>query len=268
MIELDTPDGTVRVVRQGAHVTHWQPRDAAPVLFMSPRSVFTPGRAIRGGIPVCFPWFATRADGPPAPAHGFARIRDWELESRTPTSLTFRLDSDDDTRRLWPHDFRLRLEVALTRSLELTLDVANISATPFTFEAALHTYLSVGDVAAITIAGLERALYVDKVDGDARRRAGDEALRLSGEVDRLFPGTAATCIVHDPLLGRRLRVDKRGSATTVIWNPGPARAAALADLGPDAWRGMVCVETANVGDDRVRLAAGAVHRMSARLSCE
>lgn len=268
MIELDTPDGAARVVVQGAHVTHWQPRGSEPVLFMSPRSVFAPGRAIRGGVPVCFPWFAARADAPTAPAHGFARIRDWRLDERTPTSLTFSLESDAETRRLWPHDFHLRLTIVVSRSLELTLEVTNTSMAPFTFEAALHTYLRVGDVGAIGITGLERAPYVDKTDGDARKRADDASVRVAGEVDRVFPGTAATCIVDDPVLRRRLRVAKRGSATTVVWNPGAARAATLADLGPDAWRTMVCVETANAGDDRVRLPAGAVHRMSATLSCE
>lgn len=253
---------------QGAHVTDWQPRGAEPVLFLSPRSVFAPGRAIRGGVPVCFPWFATRAATPSAPAHGFARIRDWRLAERTPTSLAFTLESDAETHRLWPHDFRLRLEVAVSRRLELTLDVTNTSPAAFTFEGALHTYLRVGDVGAIGISGLERAPYVDNTAGGARKQADDGPLRLAGEVDRVFPGTTATCVVEDPVLRRRLRVAKSGSATTVIWNPDPARAASLPDLGPDAWRTMVCVETANAGDDRVRLPAGAVHRMSATLSCE
>jgi glucose-6-phosphate 1-epimerase len=242
LIELDTPDGAVRVAMQGAHVTHWQPRGGEPVLFMSPRSVFASGRAIRGGVPICFPWFAARADAPAAPAHGFARIRDWRLAERTPASLAFSLETDAETRRLWPHDFHLRLEVVVSGSLDLTLEVTNTSASPFTFEAALHTYLRVGDVGVIGITGLERAPYVDKTDGDAKKEADDAPIRFAGGQARL--------------------------ATTVIWNPGPARAATLADLGPEAWRTMVCVETANAGDDRVRLPAGAAHRMSATLSCE
>ena len=168
-----------------------------------------------------------------------------------------------------PHDFGLRLQVGLRdENLEVLLEVTNTSTAAFTFEAALHTYLRVGDVDAISIAGLERAAYLDKTEAGARKRADDGPMRLTGEVDRVFPGTTATCIVQDPVLRRRLRVAKGGSATTVIWNPGPARAEALADLGPDAWRTMVCVETANAGDDRVPLPAGAVHRMSATLSCE
>jgi D-hexose-6-phosphate mutarotase len=268
MIALDTREAEARVAVQGAHVTHWRPHGREPVLFMSPRSVFAPGRSIRGGVPICFPWFAARADDPTAPAHGFARIRDWQPMERTDTTLVFGLQSDEATRRLWPHDFRLRFHVRVGRTLELALEVTNTSAAPFTCETALHTYLLVGDVASVTITGLQDATYIDKVDGGARKRAGDGPLPFDGEVDRVFVGTNATCVVHDPALGRRIGVAKSGSATTVVWNPGPARAAALADLGPEAWRTMVCVESANAADDRLTLAPGAVHRMSVTLSCE
>lgn len=252
---------------QGAHVTHWQPRGAEPVLFLSPRSVEAPARAIRGGVPICFPWFAARADDPTAPPHGFARIRDWQLVERTDRTVVFGLESDADTRRLWPHDFRLRFRVVVGTTLDLALETTNTSAMPFTVEMALHTYVHVADVTAVAITGLEGATYIDKVDGRARKRAGAAPLRVDGEVDRIFVGTTATCVVDDPGLRRRIAVAKTGSATTVVWNPGPARAAALADLGPDAWRTMVCVETANADDDRLTLAPGAVHRMSTTLSC-
>jgi glucose-6-phosphate 1-epimerase len=266
-ITLETPEAQARVVLQGAHVTHWQPRGARPVLFVSPRSVEAPGRAIRGGVPICFPWFAARADDPAAPAHGFARIRDWHLVQRTDRTAVFGLDSDADTRRLWPHDFRLRFRVVVGATLDLTLETTNTSTAPFTVEMALHTYVHVSDVAAVTITGLEGATYIDKVDGRARKHAGAAPLRFDGEVDRVFVETSATCVVDDPGLRRRIAVAKTGSATTVIWNPGPARAAALADLGPDAWRMMVCVETANADDDRLTLGPGGVHRMSTTLSC-
>jgi len=267
-ITLETPRAEARVALQGAHVTHWQPRGAEPVLFMSPRSVFAPGRAIRGGVPICYPWFGARADDPGAPAHGFARIRDWQLLERTDTTLLLGLGSDAETRRLWPHDFRLRFRVAVGTTLELALEATNTSSAPVTIEMALHTYLRVTDVGAVTVTGLEGATYIDKVDGRARKQAGEAPLRFDGEVDRIFLNTTATCVVDDPRLRRRLVVEKTGSATTVVWNPGPTRAAALPDLGPDAWRTMVCVETANADDDRLTLAPGAVHRMSATLSCE
>ena len=268
IITLQTAAADASVAVQGAHVTHWQPRGTEPVLFMSPRSVWAPGRALRGGVPICFPWFAARAGDPSAPAHGFARIRDWRLADRRDAALVFELESDDATRRLWPHDFRLRFHVTVGAALHLALEVTNSSRSAFTCETALHTYLRVGDVGAATVTGLEGAVYVDKAAGGLRRRAGPEPLRFDGEVDRVFLHTTATCVVDDPVLRRRLVVAKTGSATTVVWNPGSERAAALPDLGPDAWRTMVCVETANAADDRLTLAPGAVHRLSATLTCE
>ena len=266
---LATPEGEARVVRQGAHVVHWRPRDAEPALFLSPRTARIAGRAIRGGVPIVFPWFGPRADDPAAPAHGFARILPWRVVAAADGTRALVLESDAATRASWPHDFALRYEVALQpRALSLTLEVSNLSTAPFAFEAALHTYLRVGDAPAARLTGLEGHAYLDKADGDRVSRLGDAPFILDGEVDRVFPGARGSCVVHDPVLGRRLVVDKTGSATTVLWNPGPARAAALADLGPDAWRDMVCVETANTGDDRVTLAPGARHRMSATLRCE
>jgi D-hexose-6-phosphate mutarotase len=178
------------------------------------------------------------------------------------------LDSDTATRSTWPHDFALRLRVELHQQLTMTLTVTNTSGEPWTYEEALHTYLAVGDVTAASVSGLEGAPYLDKTDSMARKRHPQEAMRIRGEVDRIFVGHTGVCVVDDPALKRRLRVDKRGSATTVVWNPGTDRARALPDLGDDEWMGMVCVESANVGDDAVTLAPGASHEMAAILTCE
>jgi D-hexose-6-phosphate mutarotase len=247
------------VYLQGAHVTRWQPHGAAPVLFLSSRAVYAPGKAIRGGVPVIFPWFGAHASDPQAPMHGFARSRPWRL-----------LTSEDDaaSRALWPSPFEARYRVSVGDALELALEVANRSSVPFTFEAALHTYLAVGDIRAVGITGLEHAAYIDKVDGMARKRHGAEPLRLTGETDRVFLGTTTRCVVDDRALGRRLIVDKTGSASTVVWNPWSTRAAGIADLEPDDWRRMVCVETANAADDAVTLPAGARHVMTATLRVE
>ena len=150
----------------------------------------------------------------------------------------------------------------------MALEVVNTSPTPFTFEAALHTYLAVGDIRAVGVTGLEDTAYIDKVDGMTRKRHGAEPLRLTGETDRVFLGTTARCVVDDRALDRRLIVDKTGSASTVVWNPWSTKAAGIADLEPDDWRRMVCVETANAADDAVTLAAGARHVMTATLRVE
>ena len=265
---LRTAEGEAHVYLHGAHVTHWQPCGRAPVLFMSAHTRFAPGAAIRGGVPVIFPWFGPRAADARAPAHGFARRLEWRLEREGAHDVVLALDADESTRTAWPHDFALRLHVTLGARLSMTLAVTNTSSASWTYEEALHTYLAVGDAAAATVSGLEGAPYLDKTDAMARKLHPDEPLRITGEVDRTFPGHTAACVVDDPVLKRRVRVDKRGSATTVVWNPWVERARALPDLGDEDYKHMVCVETANAGDDAIRLAPGARHEMAAILACE
>ncbi|MCW5892861.1 MAG: D-hexose-6-phosphate mutarotase [bacterium] len=260
-----------RVHLQGGHVTHWRPIGSEPVLFLSPNAQFMPGRAIRGGVPVIFPWFGPRRDGGPGPEHGFARTAAWAVESvgREPdgaVTVVLLLEDDADTRAAWPHAFALRHRVTVGTQLAMTLEVENRGGTPFVFEAALHTYLRVGDVGAVTVSGLAGATCVDKNAGLRRHVEDDAPLRITGPTDCMYLGTTAACVVDDPILARRLVVEKHGSASTVVWNPWAAKAAAMADLGADAWRTMLCVETANVADDAVTLAPGAGHAMTARLA--
>ena len=261
------------VYLQGAHVTRWRPRGSEPVLFVSSRAVYAPGKAIRGGVPLIFPWFGPHATDRAKPMHGFARARAWRLLQTDAASdgsimLELGLDDDEATRALWPHPFRARYRVRIADTLTMALDVVNTGRAPFTFEAALHTYLAVGDVRAIEVRGLEQTAFIDKVDGMTRKRLGAERLRLTGETDRVFLGTHARCVVDDPGLRRRLVVDKTGSASTVVWNPWSTKAAEMADMGPEDWRAMICVETANAADDAVSVAPGSTHLMTATIRVE
>ena len=267
------PRADAEVYLQGAHLTRWQPRGAQPVLFVASRAVYAPGKAIRGGVPLIFPWFGPHATDAGKPMHGFARSRPWRVtatDSAPDGTVTVELGLDDDeaTRALWPHAFRARYRVRVGDTLAMALEVVNTGRTPFTFEAALHTYLAVGDVRTAGVRGLEQTLFIDKVDGMTRKRHGAEPLVLTGETDRVFLGTRATCVVDDPALHRRLHVDKTGSASTVVWNPWAAKCAAMADMGPDDWRSMICVETANAADDAVTVAPGARHEMTATIRVE
>jgi glucose-6-phosphate 1-epimerase len=267
---IDSARGEAHIYLQGATVTHFQPRGAAPVLFLSSRATWAAGRAIRGGVPLIFPWFGPHGSHPKAPMHGFARTRAWRLLDSQVIDGTVVVElglEDDEASRAsaWPHAFQLRYRVSVGDALGLALEVVNTSSQAFSFEAALHTYLSVGDVRAVAITGLENTTYIDKVDGMARKRQGTEPLRLTGETDRVFVGTRSRCVLEDRVLTRRLTVDKSGSATTVVWNPWSAKAAGIADLEPEDWRRMVCVETANAADDAVTLAAGQRHVMTATI---
>lgn len=258
-IVLSTARDEAHVCRHGAHVTHYQPRDAAPVLFMSRESLFAPGKPIRGGVPVIFPWFGAKPDNPAAPSHGLARISEWNVESSTPAALTLRLNLNE---------FALCYRVSISGELRLALEVENKSAEPARFEEALHTYLAVSDVRRVTIEGLAGATYLDKVDGFKQKTQDAPPIRISGETDRVYLNTRATCIVHDPGARRRIVVSKTGSDSTVVWNPWIAKAKALPDFGDDEWPQMLCIETANVAANAVTLAPGQVHIMEAAIRVE
>ncbi len=261
---------TAHVYLHGAHVTHFQPASSPPVLFTSPRSAFVAGRAIRGGVPVIFPWFGPNPDDPRAPDHGFARTLEWAVESveagNESVAIGLVLGPSDATLAAWPHAFLLRYRVNVGPALEAALTVENRSSSAFVFQEALHTYLHVGDVEAASVQGLEGTAYIDKADGMARKRQAREPVRLRGLTDRVYLDTEGPCVVHDPVLDRRLLIDKRGSRTTVVWNPGLDTARTMGDLGAEAWRSMLCVETANAADNAVRLEPGQRHAMSAHLA--
>jgi len=249
---------------QGAHVAAYTPRGGAPILFLSEASRFAPGLPIRGGIPLAFPWFARKAGEPAAPLHGLARLVPWTLETVDDTAgivaLTFALDGAADP--AWPADCALRYRVEIGDRLRLVLEVNNHGAGPVVFENVLHTYLAVADVGQVRVTGLDGAEFVDEADGAARKREGSAPVRVQGETVRIYDHRDAPCVVEDPGWRRRLEVTKTGSASTVVWNPGPERARGLPDLGDDEWPDFVCVESGNVGSGgAVHLAPGGRHRL-------
>jgi D-hexose-6-phosphate mutarotase len=265
-VDVRSPLATARLYLDGGHVALYQPAGAAPVLFLSRESKLQPGTAIRGGVPVCFPWFGPKQGDPAAKMHGFARTMDWELEAAAQESdgsvtLVLVLRSSDTTCVLWPHDFILRHRVKVGAALSMTLEMQNTGSTSCTCEAALHTYLAVTDVREVRVTGLEGASYLDKTDGMKTKTLGAEPLRFDGETDRVFPNHRGTCVVEDR--GRKIVIEKSGSDTTVVWNPWIAKAAAMADFGDDEWPRMLCIETANTGANAVTLAPGAMHAMTA-----
>lgn len=266
-IDLTTPLASAQIYLHGAHVASFQPAGAQPVLFMSRRSMFAKDRPIRGGVPVIFPWFGPRAGHPESPAHGFTRTMEWEVESLTcadgkNVELVLMMESTDATRALWPHDFTLRHRISLGSQLTMQLEVTNRSGAPFSFEEALHTYFAISSIHAVTATGFAGAEYLDKVDGALRKTQDHSPIRITGETDRVYLNTRATCTVEDSGMSRTIVVEKSGSDTTVLWNPWTSKAARLADLGDD-WPQMICIETVNAADNAVTLAAGATHVMRA-----
>jgi glucose-6-phosphate 1-epimerase len=280
----DEPGGLVRAVvstraaeadlyLQGAHLAHWTPRGQRPVLFVSPKSLFAAGKAIRGGVPIIFPWFGSRSDGKPGPAHGFARTSEWAMETAKlrddgRMEITLVLASDNATRDLFDSTFRLRFRVTLGSELEMEIEIRNDGSEPFTYEEALHTYLAIGDIRQVSVSGLEGTTYIDKTDGFKRKKQDLEPLRIAKETDQVHLSTAANCTINDPVWNRRIIIEKSGSNSTVIWNPWMDKTKSMSDMAVEGWKEMLCVETANAADNAVHLSPGASHKLTARIRIE
>ncbi|WP_324653354.1 D-hexose-6-phosphate mutarotase [Georgenia sp. H159] len=273
VVRVATAVATGEVYLQGAHVTAWTPAGNDPVIWMSGSSVFADGQAIRGGVPICFPWFGPGREPDLAPpAHGFARLAAWRLVSAADddgvVTVTLRLTDADaaavPAAAKWPHPFTATYTVTFGRELSVALAVENTGGAEISFEEALHTYLAVSDVRTTTVQGLDGATYLDKAAS-----AGPELVTQQGDVtfawetDRVY-ASAGTAVVVDDGASRAIGIEKEGSANTVVWNPWVDKAAAMPDYGDDEWPTMVCVETANALDDAVVLAPGERHTMTAR----
>lgn len=273
-VRITSPAAEAELYLHGAHLTHYQPRGHKPVLFMSAASLFDPAKAIRGGVPLIFPWFGPNAADPKAPQHGFARTTTWQVRQVThaagdgAVTIVLSLAPTDGSRAAWPHEFEATYTVTAGRTLVMSLDVVNRDDHEFGYEEALHTYLAVGDIRRTKIDGLAGRTFIDKVDKASRKTQPDGAFTLSGETDRVYLDTPDTVTVNDEVNARRLVVSKSGSDATVVWNPWTDKARAMADFGDDEWPGMLCIETANAADNALRLAPGQRHVMKAVVSVE
>lgn len=270
LLRINSQVGSAEIYLYGAHIVSWRPSGHEEVLFLSSQSEWAPGKAIRGGIPICFPWFGPKAGDPQAPKHGFARLREWRLDSLTPlddggVTLVCVLESDAATRAQWPHQFCAAYRVTLGKKLRLELSVINTGADPLRFEEALHTYFRVGEVNDLSVEGLDQVDYLDKND-NFRKKHQDGDLRFQGPVDRVYLNTTAPVELVDHTLHRRLRTEKLHSETTVVWNPWEQGAASLSDFADDEWRSMVCVEVSNVMQQAIVLGPGEEHTLRAILS--
>jgi len=271
---ITTPACTAEFYLQGAQITQWQPTGQQPVLFLSERSFFTSSKAIRGGIPIIFPWFGTRTATPDdprtdGPSHGFARISEWTLAfaalAGDDLHLTLTLGASDTSRSLGYDQFALAYEITLGVELNVKLTVTNQGSKPLHFEEAFHTYFSIGDSQQVSIIGLSDTEYLDKTDDFKRKRQTDPLLKLTGETDRPYLDTLVPVNIDDPVLRRRITVDKAESKSTVVWNPWSTLTATLPDMSPDCWLTMVCIETANVATNAITLASGEHHSMEAHI---
>jgi len=266
-LEIKTAWSRAEVYLHGAHVTHFQINGQAPLLFMSQLSRFDEGAPIRGGIPVIFPWFGAREG---EPAHGFARTQLWEMREISPLSdggLSVRLRLPDSPAAALFPKFSAEYLVTVGQNLTAELVVTNESQDEdFTFENCLHTYFHVGDISAVSVTGLKGADYLDKVDGFARKTERSEHIKFSRETDSVYLNTPNAVEIHDSKLQRRIRIEKSGSLSTVVWNPWVDKAQQMPDFGNDEYRQMVCVESGNVAENKITLPAGKTSSLKAVIS--
>lgn len=269
-IELRNRHGIGRVLLQGAQLLEWIPVRQKPVIWISPNAKFKAGKSPRGGIPICWPWFGPHKTSPSLPAHGFARTAPWELAEvlhlkNDSHQLTFNLIQEPSSLHFWPHTTPLTLTFVLGESIEMELRSLNNSSRPITISEALHSYFQVGDVREVRIHGLDGCEYLDKVQQEKRRKqAGD--ITFSGETDRIYLNTTATCSIVDSVLNRCITIEKQGSLSTVVWNPWAEKAAKLGDFPESGHLNMVCVESGNAADNQIALPPGEEHRLWVRYS--
>jgi len=260
-VVVETDWSTAEIYPHGAHVTHFQKKGEAPLLFMSGESEFADGKPIRGGVPIIFPWFGGR-DG--FPAHGYARISAWSLEESSvfaggEVMLRFRLPTMDS--------LDVEYVVRVSKQLSLELSVTNAGTKDATFETCLHTYFQIGGINSVSISGLIGCSYLDKVlASDFTETA--EFIRIAGEVDRVYYDTTAAVDIIDSELKRKIRVSKSGSHSTVVWNPWIEKSKRMEDFGNEEYLKMVCVESGNVATNRITLSSGSRSILKVELASE
>jgi glucose-6-phosphate 1-epimerase len=261
-VRITTKSCVATIHLHGAHITSWKPVGTPEVIFMSSKARYAEGQAIRGGIPICFPWFRGKGDDPKAPAHGVARTRTWTLESigneNENIVVTMSTESDDASKKWWPGDFRLQHRATFGVELRLALTATNTGAAPFRYEEALHTYYHVGDISQVRVKGLDGAMYLDNTDANhEKKQQGDVAINAA--TDSAYVNNKNALDLIDPVFKRRIHIAKENSHTTVIWNPWETAANKMSDMGDGEWKKMLCAEGANILANGVALNPGEHH---------
>jgi glucose-6-phosphate 1-epimerase len=267
VVVLVSPHGAVEISLYGAHVLSYRPTGHSPVLWLADSyKSLEPGKAIRGGIPVCWPWFGAAAM-PGLPSHGFARTQEWVVlgteYDKDETAITLGLPPTQANYRLWPHDFALSLTITLGETLKLELTTENLDKEPFVITEALHTYFRVKDIEKTSVTGLDGQPYTDTTpNGGEKLQSG--AVAFDKETDSVYHHHDSVSIITDSGINRRIAIEKDGSNSTVVWNPWIEKAARTADMNDDDWHNFVCVETANTAMRPITIKPGEKHTMTAK----
>jgi glucose-6-phosphate 1-epimerase len=266
-LKISNKYANAEVCLYGAHITSFIPHGSRDVLWMSPASYFEAGKPVRGGIPVCFPWFGPHQTDPAKPQHGFARLMFWELTEiitalNGETRVSLQLCSSAITNNYWPSGFCAELIMVVGKTLKVSLKVTNTSDKQFNYSCALHSYYNIADIRHIAIDGLSGTLYHNHLQpGEFFQESGK--LEIQQAETRHYHNTAAACVIEDPIFNRKILAAKSGSKVTTVWNPGESACTAIADLPDDGFKYFICIEAVNSFEDIIILNPGQSHETSA-----
>jgi glucose-6-phosphate 1-epimerase len=264
-VEIYNQHASALISLQGAHLLSWIPRGEEDVIWLSGDAKFAAGKSVRGGIPVCWPWFGAHETNPDFPAHGFARTTPWqvittEAMSDGSTRINFTTQPLADNEAMWPPETSVQYQLTIGKKLEMELITHNNSSESITIGQALHTYFNVADVSKVLLHGLADTYYLDKLDG-FKRKHQKGPLSITEEVDRIYLDTASECVIEDKTHKRNIVIIKCGSHSTVVWNPWQETASKMGDLGANGYKKMLCVESANAAEDVVTIEPGKAYHL-------
>lgn len=269
MIQVKTAKAKALISIHAGQVLSYQPAgEAEDVMFLSAKAYYQDGKAIKGGAPICWPWFGADPEGKGRPGHGFVRNRGWNMVATEALingdiKVTVGLDDTAETQAIWPHAFSLRQEIVIGDSLNLSLITRNTGKEKFTITQAFHTYFKVGDISRAKVVGLAGCDYLDKAGGGNTQRHQTGDVTIDTEVDRIYLNVGNTLTIDDTALKRRIQITSQNSKTAVVWNPWEKIAKDMADLEDHDYQRLLCVETTNAADDVREVAPGGECRLVA-----
>ncbi len=273
VVEIDNKQAKAKISVYSAQVLSFQPLgEPEDLLFVSENAYYQTGKATKGGIPVCWPWFGPDPEGLGRASHGFVRNRMWTLLSAEETSdgetkIRLGVTADEETLEIWPHRFELVMEILVGTQLRVTLITQNTGDEPFSITQAFHAYLTIGDVNQVRVLGLADKTYLDKADGGAEKTQSG-AIAISEETDRIYLDVPPELVVEDSTLGRRIRIATSGSHTAIVWNPWKEISMKMADLAEQDYQRFICVETANAENEVIEISPGSDYRLQAVYTVE
>ena len=273
VVEVINDKATAQLSVYAAQVLSFRPvGEATDLMFVSENAYYQTGKATKGGIPICWPWFGPDPEDKGRASHGFVRNRMWTLQGAESmptgeTKVRLGMSPSEETLAIWPYQFDLEMEVIVGEQLTVTLTTKNTGNEAFSITQAFHTYFSTGDINKVNVLGLDGKAYLDKPDG-GKQKTQDGAIVVTEEVDRVYMDVPSELVIEDGGLGRRIRINSTGSKTAIVWNPWTEISQKMADLAADDYQRFICVETANAADDVVEVGAGSAYQLKAVYSIE